>query len=489
MKARTSKIFLLFSAVAISGEVLAMRAARNSFAMALERRAPTLSFQRRFLSDRVVSSRVPAIYKVDNLAFCRVSTSPIKVYRPLVNDVRWTSKLAVNYHLSTSQLVRPLSTARYSFRDSLDTTSPDTRGGNNKQRRRGKRSSEDEQLYRADRVLANRMENLSRSDCTKLLKERRVFQKARATFQHSEEIEISRDRLEVIRGPSQKISMNADLWIRDNKRHSKSPETDDAELSSSPYQQVPPVPPLLMVFHKPKWVLSVMSDPHKQRPCLNDEMTQLPPKMHPVGRLDYDTSGLLLLSSDGSLTQRLLHPKHHVEKLYEAVVTGVVDETTLSAQLQAGVKTGEGVHTAKLVSCRQWGSEENKGNHAVGEYLEEIRSGLPKEYNQTDLKLKGYLDIFDAKDLSTVSLIVSEGKYRMVRRILANCGHPVVSLKRLRLGEITLECEDGNELPEGSIRELTEKEVAWAKSILPPEYNSKTSYKGMRKAKKRANRP
>ncbi|EEC45991.1 predicted protein [Phaeodactylum tricornutum CCAP 1055/1] len=136
--------------------------------------------------------------------------------------------------------------------------------------------------------------------------------------------------------------------------------------------------------------------------------------MHPVGRLDYDTSGLLLFSSSGALTQRLLHPKHEVEKEYVAVVTGIVVEDELRATLAAGVR--------------------------------------------------GYLNVFDAQALSTVRLTVSEGKHRMVRRILANCGHPVVSLHRDRLGAVAL-----NDLPAGEYRPLTTEESPWAETLVPLE--------------------
>lgn len=309
-------------------------------------------------------------------------------------------------------------------------------------KRRGRRSKKPvEKLFRADRVLANRMTDMSRSECFQLLKERRVYQAS------------ADGRFHTIKGPSHRLPMNAQLRI-DNTI-------------------VPQLPPLLYVYHKPKWVLSVTSDSHKQRKCLDN--TIVPPFMHPVGRLDYDTSGLLLFSSSGALTQRLLHPKHEIRKHYQAVVTGVVDCSRLRQQLEAGVTTGAGVHAAELVECQHWEPEK------VASYLRDVRSGLPPEYNQTDLKIRGYLDVFDASDLTTVELIVAEGKHRMVRRMLANCGHPVVSLKRLRFGQIGIEFE-GGELAEGSMRELTAEEIAWAESLLP-EDKAKKKYRKPTKQK------
>jgi 23S rRNA pseudouridine2605 synthase len=202
------------------------------------------------------------------------------------------------------------------------------------------------------------------------------------------------------------------------------------------------------------------------RPCLDNVWlghnpdTKNPnaaPPLHPVGRLDYDTTGLLLFSSSGPLTQALLHPKHEIEKEYVAVVTGVVHEDELRALLAAGVTTGEGVHTAHLVSA----FPNTPSDNDVATYLEKIKAGLPPEYNTTDLKARGYLNVFDATTLSTVTLVVSEGKHRMVRRILANVGHPVVSLHRERLGGVLL-----GSVPVGQTRLLTPAELKWARKQL-----------------------
>ena len=188
-------------------------------------------------------------------------------------------------------------------------------------------------------------------------------------------------------------------------------------------------------------------------------------QLHPVGRLDYDSTGLLLFSSSGPLTQTLLHPKHAIEKEYVATVTGRVDEAALRASLAAGVRTGVGVHTAQLVSAVPVPRAE------VAPYLQQIRNELPKEYNTTDLSLRGYLDVLDATELTTLTLTVQEGKHRMVRRVLANSGHPVVSLHRRRLGEIEL--KDDDDLPPGQVRELTEEEMKWARRLLYVEAKEK----------------
>ncbi|KAL7563129.1 hypothetical protein ACA910_012310 [Epithemia clementina (nom. ined.)] len=237
-----------------------------------------------------------------------------------------------------------------------------------------------------------------------------------------------------IPGPSHRIAMDSVLFV--NKK-----------------EPVPPLPPLLMVYHKPKWVLSVRGDP-KGRPCLDSQ--KVLPELHPVGRLDYDSSGLLLFSSKGALTQQLLHPKHAVTKEYVATVTGRVNFDQLEQQLAQGVVTAEGTHTAQLVSAEFMPSDQ------VTLYLQDVKDHLPPEYNVTDLSERGYLNFDNVSELSIVRLSVQEGKYRMVRRMLANCGHPVVNLHRDKLGVVEL----GDNVPPGAWRALTTTELQWAESLL-----------------------
>ena len=218
----------------------------------------------------------------------------------------------------------------------------------------------------------------------------------------------------LIQGASTRLPMNAILFL-DKKEY------------------VPQPPPLLVAYHKPKWVLSVRKDP-QQRPCLDSP--DLLPGMHPVGRLDYDSSGLLLFSSHGPLTQHLLHPKHGIAKEYVATVAGAVNATALTQQLADGVETAEGRHTAQVLEVTVMDNPPE-----VSDYLRRVRDALPPEYNVTDLRERGYLKVLldeYTQQLSTVRLVVQEGKHRMVRRMLANCGHEVVDLQRVRFGDISL---------------------------------------------------
>lgn len=280
-------------------------------------------------------------------------------------------------------------------------------------------------LFRADRVLANRGWG-SRSECHELLRQKRVFLKVGDSDDNQ--------GMQRLAGPKEKIAMDAPLFV-------------DGKI------QVALPPPLLRVYHKPKWVLSVMNDA-KGRKHLGELEDSIISKMHPVGRLDYDTSGLILFSSDGTLTQTLLHPSNQVQKQYQALVVGTVKEEELRETLKQGVETSMGVFPADLVSSRHIPQDE------VQLIIRGILDKLPPEYDINQLEEKGYLFFQNAEELSQVDLVVEEGKHRMVRRILANSGYPVIGLKRLRLGAIYLD-----DLPVGASRELTEEEEQWARSL------------------------
>mmetsp|Transcript_14853 Transcript_14853/g.22346 ORF Transcript_14853/g.22346 Transcript_14853/m.22346 type:complete len:269 (+) Transcript_14853:83-889(+) len=179
--------------------------------------------------------------------------------------------------------------------------------------------------------------------------------------------------------------------------------------------EVVPVP-LLVAYNKPVGVISSIGDP-SGRSNLSEikNMYSYLKTMHPVGRLDRDTSGLLLFSRSGELTHTLLQPKYAVEREYEAVVEGnVTSVSSLAEKLQSGVETTDGVFSADLTAC------------VAG-------SGS-----------------------SRLQVVVREGKHRMVRRMLHNAGHSVMELKRLRYGSVTL-----GDLPSGHCRGLTCVELEW----------------------------
>mmetsp|Transcript_3711 Transcript_3711/g.5551 ORF Transcript_3711/g.5551 Transcript_3711/m.5551 type:complete len:443 (+) Transcript_3711:37-1365(+) len=301
---------------------------------------------------------------------------------------------------------------------------------------KGKKKNETP-LVRVDRILANRGIG-SRAEMQALCKARRIALVQNlpscllntAPFVHtpptlsisSEEENDTPISYQIVKGPSERIPENAILLL--DRTH-----------------VIPPLP-LLLLYHKPKGVLSTMKDERMigesssittdggtaRRKHLGDVLSpQYLKALHPVGRLDYDTSGLLFFSSNGELTQRLLHPKHEIDKEYVATVSKSIesnDETqNIRQQFQAGVTTAEGVHTADIVSITS----------IIG------------------------------TNSSSIRLIVSEGKHRMVRRMLANIGYPVIELKRERHGPCLL-----NDLPEGHFRHLSQEELHSVQQLLYP---------------------
>jgi len=163
-------------------------------------------------------------------------------------------------------------------------------------------------------------------------------------------------------------------------------------------------------FHKPAGVVTTLSDTHGRE----DLGGFLPegPRVFPVGRLDADSEGLLLLTNDGELANRLMHPRYGVEKEYLAEVEGSPRERQL-ARLRRGVKLEDGV--ARVVSVRVV-----------------ARSG-PR---------------------GALRVVMSEGRKREVRRLLGSVGLPVARLVRVRVGPIKL-----GRLHAREVRELTPPEV------------------------------
>jgi 23S rRNA pseudouridine2605 synthase len=161
-----------------------------------------------------------------------------------------------------------------------------------------------------------------------------------------------------------------------------------------------------LLLHKPAGVVTTARDPHG-RPTVV-EIVPAEPRVVPVGRLDADTTGALLLTNDGPLAHRLAHPRYEVEKVYEAEVEGTPDEPAL-ARLRAGIELEDG-RTAPA----------------------QARLLAP----------------------TLVELAIHEGRKHQVKRMLEAVGHPVVRLHRSRYAGLTL---DG--LRPGEWRELTAPEV------------------------------
>ena len=148
---------------------------------------------------------------------------------------------------------------------------------------------------------------------------------------------------------------------------------------------------LYFVINKPKGVTATVEDKHALK-----KITEIVPKryarLYPIGRLDKDSRGLIILTNDGDLCYRLTHPKFEVEKEYVVTVKGALDEGAL-ARLKKGV------------------------------------------FNEGEvLKVKAYSDVRKSQDHTTMHVVIAEGKKRHLRRIFKALGSPVIDLKRIRIG-------------------------------------------------------
>jgi len=164
-------------------------------------------------------------------------------------------------------------------------------------------------------------------------------------------------------------------------------------------------------FHKPRGVVTTMRDP-QGRPDLRAYLPKDEPRVFPVGRLDRDTEGLLLLTNDGELANKLMHPRFGVEKEYLVEVAGVPSAKHIGA-IRRGVELDDG--PAKARAAR----------------------------------------IVDARaDRGELRLVLTEGRKREVRRLLAAVGLPVTRLVRVRVGPVLL-----RRLAPGELRALDTKEI------------------------------
>ena len=174
-----------------------------------------------------------------------------------------------------------------------------------------------------------------------------------------------------------------------------------------------------ILLNKPEGYITTVKDQF-DRPSVLDLVSDIKERVYPIGRLDYETSGLLLLTNDGDLTYKLTHPKHEVDKTYVARVKG------------------------KLTK----------------EEIERFKTGLKiEDYTTAPAKLK-VIKYDEQRDSSLLEIKIHEGKNRQVRKMCKAINHPVLRLKRTAMGKIRIgECEIGK------YRYLTEDEVKYLKSI------------------------
>lgn len=203
-----------------------------------------------------------------------------------------------------------------------------------------------------------------------------------------------------------------------------------------------------IMLHKPAGFVTTMSDPQGRR-----TVAELVPAgegrfsgLYPVGRLDADTTGLLLFSTDGELGNALLHPCRHVTKRYIALVEGCLDEREAQA-LRAGVKLTDGMTLPADVDVL-YGAAAERAARLVGNGR--LASGNARRH--TGRRARAALERQGA--CSYVAVGLREGRKRQVRRMLEAVGHPVVALHREAFGPLSL-----GGLPRGEWRELDASEV------------------------------
>jgi pseudouridine synthase len=173
-----------------------------------------------------------------------------------------------------------------------------------------------------------------------------------------------------------------------------------------------------VLLYKPAGVVSTRSDPQR-RPTVIDLLAQAGVQgyFYPVGRLDYDSEGLLLLTNDGEFAEKIAHPRHELERTYEARVLGVPDARDLQRLAAGLVIDGRRTLPAKVTV---------RGSQPVRDEVH-----------------------------TTLELVLREGRNRQVRKMCEAIGHPVIRLRRTRIGHLTLKG-----LKPGTLRDLTESEVA-----------------------------
>jgi len=183
-----------------------------------------------------------------------------------------------------------------------------------------------------------------------------------------------------------------------------------------------------ILLNKPAGVVTTRSDPQRRQTVL-DLLQGVREYVYPVGRLDYDSEGLLILTNDGDLAARLTHPRHEVERTYEAYVSGTPGTDAIE-QLRRGIPLD--------------------GRRTMPAEVKVLSRGAAPRSNAAPRKGAPY----DKRVNGVVLITIREGRNRQVRRMCEAVGHPVRKLRRVRIGPIT-----DRHLRPGEWRELTRQEV------------------------------
>ncbi|WP_165246984.1 pseudouridine synthase [Adlercreutzia sp. ZJ141] len=201
-----------------------------------------------------------------------------------------------------------------------------------------------------------------------------------------------------------------------------------------------------LMLHKPLGVLTTMSDPQGRPTVASLVPTNDYPGLFPVGRLDQDTTGLLLFSTDGELGHGLLRPRGHVDKTYLALVDGVPSPGQLQA-LRDGVPLDDGMTLPARVELLH--GERERSALTLLDAPSPVPPGASKQYARICRQR--------ATRRSVVRITIHEGRNRQVRRMLQFVRHPVLALHRESFGPVSL---DPVRTPRSTWCELFPEEVA-----------------------------
>lgn len=185
-------------------------------------------------------------------------------------------------------------------------------------------------------------------------------------------------------------------------------EGDEVFLDGKPI--LPETNKVYIALNKPVGYVSTVKDERGRKTII--DLIHIKERIYPIGRLDYDTSGLILLTNDGDIYNKVIHPREEKNKVYVALLKGIPSDEDV-AFFRKGMDI-DGYMTAPAVLT--------------------IKRTVGKD--------------------AEVEITIHEGRNRQIRKMCDKIGHPVISLKRIRIGEIYL-----GDLPEGKWRHLTEEEI------------------------------
>lgn len=208
-----------------------------------------------------------------------------------------------------------------------------------------------------------------------------------------------------------------------------------------------------LLLHKPKGYVTTVTDP-EGRPTVLDLVHGVKARVYPVGRLDYLSEGLLLLTNDGQLAQKLTHASSHVPKTYLVKVSGKPSDSAIS-KLRTGVFLPAEQTPLNSPPVKQNAPSARRRSKAV--YTAPVRIRLVRE---------------SANPWYEITLI--EGRNRQIRRMFEQVGHHVEKIKRVRYGPLELDVEPGK------VRQLTLDEVKQLKSVTSPPRRRQSPKRGKR---------